>query len=925
MEEFLNLSSWADDASSKTIEIYSAFIKKAILEDVDREKLKKERGFSDSVIDLCGFKSCRQENRELIKELQDQFGEDALLEAGLLEAKDDGIRPCFQLLGTFKDDKVINNICIPYFNSDGDIFYIRPHKYGLKNKGINLYVPVRNAASEKIWIITESEFKAAAAMQLGFPSIGLPGIHSFAVNNFDRLLEFITQTGIGNLVIIFDNEIKNNPAFKNFKPNILKQWDTQWRNVDMCRKLLDASNILSVKIGVLPASWMVEGKIDIDGALAQGRITTEFKSIIYNAMDWPAYLETLPPVAYRLIKKKIYREDYLKKCPVKKDDSGYVVYRKVGQGRGNPMAEVAEIISNFTMEIKKTLIEESGIHIREISVKGQDGTVSKPYLCKQGTNILRDFKSWVWGCGDYHFKGKQEDLDEIWKLEGALSDGRVIYRPEQIGHLRGEDCSYWLFGNAMIKDDGGVLLPDDEGIIWDGLTGYIPRSIKDDAGTQAKSKSGNKTPVINLDSNVEYGLPELKYAADMMETNFGTKAIRLAVGWIIACMLSEEIFKRYACFPILFIGGKREVGKSTLGNWLMAMAGQAEAAGDSISGASQAGAERNLSWYNSLPYWLDEYRNALGKKWDGLFRNAYQRQASSKGTLGNSIRSHNINAGILLSGEETPSDNALLTRCVYIPLTSRKSREDKINLELFKEIENLRISGILSRLMIEVAKLKKKIITAVLDNIDGWKERMVKQGVGDRVALNYAIPAVCYDAVFLKDEPVASRIEFTDWVVKESHKFEKEKENEHILAVFMDDLITLHEKLGEFYSIYETKEAKGKTRIALHYPTFYSVWSENFRKKGEQPFSRAAILKYIREEKYFVEDNACRRINGKTARALVLSLDLCDNPPDGLSYLQQNKKTEAAGSVSDAVKDVNDANDALGPAPEDNLDLDPPI
>lgn len=902
MENQIDISEWFEDPSSKTIQIYSLFLKKAVLDEADKQKLKKDRGFTDDTIELCQLKSCRPENREIIKELQDQFGEDALLEAGLLQATDDGIKPCGQLLGTYTaDGKFINNICIPYFNADGEIFYIRPHKFGLKNKGINLYCPTQKLTGDRTWIITESEFKAIAALQFGFPAIGLPGIHSFAVNNFDRLQEFIINLGINNIVIIFDNEIKTNPKFKNYKPNILKQWDTQWRSIDMCRKLLKkVPDIQSVKIGLLPDSWMVEGKIDIDGALAQGRTSAEFKSVIYKAMEWTHFLDIIPPIGKKIIRRKIYIEDLLVKSKAKKKESGYFIERSKKVGREDPPLIYEEPVSNFTMEIRKTLVE-GGNHVREIIFKGQDGASSKPVIAHKGTNILRDFKAWVFSCGDYHFTGSQEDLDFIWTLEGALGDGREILRPEQIGFLKNDEVPVWLFGNVMLKEDGSILLPDEDGIIWEGLTGYLPRSIKEDSGNSA---STTKMPILNL-SDTKFDMDELKDIVDKMEKIFSTKSIRLAVGWIVACLLSEEIYKKYACFPILFIGGKRESGKSTLGNWLMAMAGQSDTAGDSLSATSLAGAERNLAWFNSLPYWLDEYRNNTKiKKWEGFFRNAYQRQGTSKGTLGTEIISHSINAGIILSGEETPQDNALLSRCIIIPLVKNRERSPESN-ELFKDVENLRTQGLLSRLVFEVIKVKAKLLPVILDHIDGLKKRLLTGKIGERIALNYAIPAVCYDAIFLRDEPLITRQEFIKWVMEESTKTELEKESEHMLAIFMEDLVTLHKDLGEFYSVYtQNTEPKGKRRIAIHFPTFYSKWTETFRRKGFEQFKRGTILSYIREESYFIADNYLKRIGGKPVRTLVLSLDSEDNPPDGLLYLADGTKTEIDGGVSEIIGSI---------------------
>ena len=108
---------------SKQGEIYTSFINKAILEDSDRESLRKERGFNDNIIDLLQYKSCRPQNAQIIDDLKNEFQEDELIDAGILEVGDKGINPCSQLLGVYKNDVFVNNIVIPYFDENQKIFY----------------------------------------------------------------------------------------------------------------------------------------------------------------------------------------------------------------------------------------------------------------------------------------------------------------------------------------------------------------------------------------------------------------------------------------------------------------------------------------------------------------------------------------------------------------------------------------------------------------------------------------------------------------------------------------------------------------------------------------------------------------------------------------------------------------------------------
>lgn len=890
-----------DDVESNSA-IYTAFVDKATLEPLDRDSLKNKRGFSDAVIDNLKFRSCQPSNKAIIEQLKATYGEDALLEAGLLEVSPKGqIQPCFQLTNP--------NILIPYFNESKKIYYIRPHKFGLKDKGISIYCPVypselQSKEAKKTWVIAESEFKAAACVQFGFPAIGLPGIHSFAVNNLSRLIDWLKSyvAEIETIIILFDNEIKNDAKFSNYKPDVLKQWDTQWRSTQIALELHKALKV-KVLIGQLPDEWMVDGKIDIDGALAQKRSKEEFKSVILTAKNTKDYVKGLPQVAQQIIKKKLQRLVF--NSPVIKQENSYF-YKKPLKKKHDEEEDsdsedfVLKKISNFVMEIKKTVIDGNK-HIREVIFTGEDGSKSDVQTCLPETISLRDYQRWVTSCGDYVFNGNQEELNYIFALEFMNCDGRKIKRPQEIGYLKKEEPPLWLLGNCVLKDDGSLLLPDDttEGVIWDGLNGYQPTSIKSDSSS--KKPASAKIPFASLDNKV--GLPELWEMVENIKDIYNTKSVYLAVGWIISSFYSEEIFKRFASFPILFIGGRRESGKTTLGNWLMAMAGFADASGDSLGSASEAGVNRALAWFNSLPYWLDEYRNdsKITSKWDGYFRNVYQRQNVTKGTLTNKIKAHEINSTVMLSGEETPQDNALLSRCLVIQLSKATSKRDALN---YNNIEKLRQEKILSRLLVESVKLRNELIPAVFADIDGMKERLIKQGVGERIALNYAIPAAFFHSVFLADKPVDQIKDFIGFVVQSAVENEKNKESEHMLNVFMEDLITLQEEIKDFYQVYRCPNApKGKRRIAIHFKTFYSKWVDFFRRKGNTQFKAGTIQEYIEEEKYFIEKAKLIRIGPKkkSTRCLVLSLDPEDSPPAGLLTLADSHEGVEVINEDDTV------------------------
>ena len=110
--------------------IYDFICNKGILSEKHKKELQEKRGFSEETIQQFRFFSGGNYLLEYETELNKSFTPDALLAAGVMinTGKSPTLNP--QLL----EDKVI----IPYLN-DGQVTLLRPHKYALKDTGVQVY------------------------------------------------------------------------------------------------------------------------------------------------------------------------------------------------------------------------------------------------------------------------------------------------------------------------------------------------------------------------------------------------------------------------------------------------------------------------------------------------------------------------------------------------------------------------------------------------------------------------------------------------------------------------------------------------------------------------------------------------------------------------------------------------------------------
>jgi len=832
---------------------YERLIELAILTPGDRDSLKKKRGFTEKMIEEFKFRSGGEYMREVIEQLRGEYAEDKLLEAGILRNVNGTLLPENQLLE--------ERILIPYLDEEGHIYHLRPHKLGFSGVPAQPYCRYLLRNRPRKIVLTEGEFKAVALSAWGIAGIGGPGISSFGEKNFDRLVHLLQEFDVKEVCVIYDSEEKGNPEFSNFKPELHKRYDTQYWSYMMAYKLRQAGFITT--IGWLPAEWRVDGKIDFDGALAQGRTAAEIKKVIKGAKTYKEFLSSLDEEAQRVVKKKIAK--HFSKKNVKREFNKYIVTVLGPNGQ-----EYDKEISNFVINIKSNFFTQDNV-IRNVQLVNTYGEVSDVFPIEASAMAAADaFKKFVLSKGNYVFKGSGSDLTNIWEYEFLNNDGELIYMPEQIGWI--DTHKVWLFGNMAIKD-GKVYRPDNDGIIWVEGKGFKPQSFSVASDTRITEDA-----IPHL-SEKEINIQDV---AERMKHSIGGYEAYMAIGWVIATIFSRDIFAKYKCMPILFPHGKRESGKTTFMRWIMAFFG-IETEGVSVGKTTTANfIARALSYWSSLGVWFDEYRNEAGViEKDGLFRSAYNRQVSGKGTAtAFQSKGFSVHSAIAISGEELPKDNGLFTRCIPLQISAYKRNRE------FYEWLN-RTSEYFSYLTFYLIKNYDLYKDRILTNIADLKSTLVQRGITDRTAENWAICAAAFDSVVMEDAG------FIKWVEQSCQEIKRTGEEDHMLNQFWSDVNTMissHE-LG----LKQMKIEDNKLYIWLQ--GVYSEWSVYYRKRtGREPFDLQSITKYLKEEPYCLDTSHRFYIGKVRRRVAVIDLskanEIIQEIADSLDELGHNHETD---------------------------------
>jgi DNA primase len=774
--------------------IYETIAEFGILTEGHRKNLES-RGFTEHTIHENRFFSGGKHLLKAEEKLLADFKESELLESGVMMKP----REHLALSNQLTDDRII----IPYLNEKNEITLLRPHKLGLK-VGVQIYHE-KNVSGDTL-ILTEGEFKAAAACQLGFPAIAVPGVGSFSGQHFPELAKFLDKYQVAKVIIVYDNEIKNDPRYDNYKQQPIDRWDTQYFAITMS-KLLEKAGFQCL-IATLPDQWREKGKIDIDGALAQGRTTEEFQAVINSAQTWKAYQRELCEEAQKVISRKL-KKKYIK-THVKKEFGRYVASRWKGQ------EPYDEVISNFVIHIVATHDTSEGV-VRKVKFVNEFKEESRIFSLDAANMGRADaFTTFCFNKGNFVWKGSTDDLKMIWETQFLEGETRMIVETDHVGYIPNEKM--WLFSNVAFVD-GQEIRPDSNGIFWMENKGVRPVSIQ--------KVDSRGLPYLN------FGEIDMREVRDKLGDCIGQNEANICIGWTTAVVFMEEVFKLFNCFPFLFLHGMRRHGKSTVAEWMMNCYGLINT-GKQGEGTTPVALSRYLGYYSCLPVFLDESRNSRNvKDKDSLLRNVYNRQAAGKGVkAAGRVREEIVRGTMLITGEETPNDNALMTRCIPVLITESNRKVNQFN---WFQQNRMKFSNHILQILQNFEE-KKAIF---IDKITGIKDDLVAMGLDDRMAINYAVMIAGYYVAFGEDAEFAN---FARWISKEVGLVKKEIDSESPMDVFLQDLEAL-----QFKNDVVSKMVKidGKN-ICIYFEGLYNVWEADYKmRKGELPFNKKAIKDYL--------------------------------------------------------------------------------
>jgi hypothetical protein len=535
-------------------------------------------------------------------------------------------------------------------------------------------------------------------------------------------------------------------------------------------------------------------------------------------------------------------EDFI--ADIHKKHNRYWCNRKNANGK-----DIEVPVSNFVINILSQHSSSEGV-VRKVEFIREDGKKCGPFMLEPKDMIRNDtFMQFCYGKGKFVWNGSQQDLAGIWSAEFETIDDRVVHDMDHMGWVSEENM--WIFSNVAITDDGRIIEPDENGVFWDQDRGVYTKSIVVNSEKVASSQLNNESKVT-MDDILE-----------KLSGAIGINNAKIALGWVASVPFMEEVIDSWECFPFIFITGKYQSGKSTVMSWITSFFSM-KPKSFTVSETTAVAVQRYLSYYSCLPIFLDEYSNEKKvQSKEGFFRSVYRRDSAGKGirsTFG--VREGEIRGTLAIAGETTPTDAALISRCIKIFISQIDRKDD--NLSWF--IANKKY---FSNHFLEMLKKrpdnKEKFINLMNERHGQIK---LKSGIKDRVAMHYAMILAGHETLFGYDEF------FNEFIIEEAKRINLENEQQSAVVKFLDDLLSM-KAVGSFNN---GKLWGTKADVAyLYVQGLYNQWSKELRMRGETTrFDKTAIRNYLKEDPGFLEMRVNFKINKHQCSCMTFNLAFCD-------------------------------------------------
>ncbi|MDI1303935.1 MAG: DNA primase, partial [bacterium] len=199
-------------------------------------------------------------------------------------------------------------------------------------------------------------------------------------------------------------------------------------------------------------------------------------------------------------------------------------------------------------------------------------------------------------------------------------------------------------------------------------------------------------------------------------------------------------------FPILFLQGKTSSGKDQLANCCQSLFGKPQSAINIEAGNSTAKAHiRELAQFINIISQFSEYKNG-DKLLDGMLKGIWDRNGYKRGTIESHVSTETIPilSSLILTSNNTPDDDALITRLLWVDMSKNDFSKDEIN--KYDELAEMTKEGV-SCFTDNLLQFRKEYLLSFRIKYRQYKDIISEKlpKTAGRISTNYAILGATYE------------------------------------------------------------------------------------------------------------------------------------------------------------------------------------
>jgi hypothetical protein len=192
---------------------------------------------------------------------------------------------------------------------------------------------------------------------------------------------------------------------------------------------------------------------------------------------------------------------------------------------------------------------------------------------------------------------------------------------------------------------------------------------------------------------------------------FGENGV-FGIAWTVAACFRDFLWAENESFPLMFLQGQKETGKSQLA-WALAGIWFHNHGPFNLNSGTDAGFAGRMETFSNCLSWMDEYTNNIDEtrfqglkgSFDGTGRE--KRQISSR----KKNESDKVNNAVVISGQYLPTrdDNALFSRSILLKFANKHfTDQDKREFEKAKKMREKGLSTVLTDILKQREHIKAK-------------------------------------------------------------------------------------------------------------------------------------------------------------------------------------------------------------------------